>query len=158
MYCTMDNAGPFLKNIIGCCNFTEKKSRKACTILPVIFLKPNDAYKKKKQKKNSLSVPHYKLSIGSIVRRSQLLGCLDFGSKVYKVWPPTRDSSYKVTYSFCLCVHTRCLSLCSIFITFWARNTSKTVSCNHYCQMKITKFNTSKMFRGPKTANKYTCK
>ena len=95
--------------------------------------------------KNSPSGPQacYKLSIGSIVHRFRLLSWSDFGSKVYKVWAPTRDSSYKVAYSFWLCVCTRCLSICAPsfvavvwckwalrVIVFGARNTPQTVFCN----------------------------
>ena len=42
MYCTIDNAGPdganFL-NIVGCCNYTEAKSREVCTVFLDYFSK-----------------------------------------------------------------------------------------------------------------------
>ena len=95
------------------------------------------------QKKNRSVWPSssLKLSIWTIARRSRLLGWSDFGSKVYKIWLPTNDSFYKVTYSFWLCVRTRCFSICAPsfvaivwckwalwVIAFWARNTPQTVS------------------------------
>ena len=43
--------------------------------------------------------------------RHSLLGWSDFGSKVYKVWQSTTDSSYKATYLFWLCVRMRCHSV-----------------------------------------------
>ena len=71
-------------NIIGCCSFTEVKSCEVCTVLldKELFLK------------NRIT-----LAIWTITCPSRLLGGSDFGLKVYKVWPPTTDSSYKVTYS-----------------------------------------------------------
>ena len=70
----------------------------------------------------------------------------------FKSLPPTTDSSYKVIYSFWLCVRTRCLSIYAPsfaavvwckwplrVIAFWARNTPQTVSRNLNCILKWVK-------------------
>ena len=104
-----------------------------------ISLKPNMLAKKQKQFIWPSST--LKLSIWSVACRSRLLGwSIRFW---FKISPPTTDSSYKVTYSFWLCVCTRCLSICAPsvvavvwcnwvlrVITFGVRDTPKTVSRN----------------------------
>ena len=65
---------PFFFNVIGCCNFTEVNSREECTVLPVVFLKPNDACIKKCSVWPSST---FKQSIGNIIRRSELLSWSD---------------------------------------------------------------------------------
>ena len=76
--------------------------------------KTNQTNKQTKKKMLRLALDYVKkLLIWTIARRSRLLSLSDFGSKVYKVWPPLRDRSYMLTCSFWLCVRTRCLSICA---------------------------------------------
>ena len=114
-YCTMDNAGP--DGDIFWISFAVVILRRQKVVRRVQFYWIMGYFSKieRRLQKNAPSGPrvHWKLSIWTIARRSWLLSWSDFGSKVYKVWPPTRDSSYKVTYSFWLCVCTRYLSICS---------------------------------------------
>ena len=97
-------------DIVSCCTLQRQKvMRWVATVLldKALFLKNWTALAKKKTFIWSSSTLK-KLSIWTITCLSWLLSWSDFDSKAYKVWPPTKDSSYKVTYSFWLCVHTRC--------------------------------------------------
>ena len=119
-----ESSGSWVK-IMG---YLQKKGKKKHSVWPLSTLKTVHW-----ESHSSLSV--------------QLFSQSDFGSKV---WPPTTDSSCKVTYSPSGCVYAQGASLsCSIFciavirykwapwaIVFWARNT--TVS--HNLKLKIDMF------------------
>ena len=125
---------PFLKISLA---VTEAKSREVCTVLvdKWLFLK-NWTTLPKKRSVGPLS--RWKLSIWTIA-----LSCSAGQILVNKVWLPTTDSSYKVTYFFWLCVRTRCLSICAPsfvavvwckwaprVIVLWVWKTPPTVSRN----------------------------
>ena len=113
-YCTMDKAGPdgailwiwlavvILRRwkVVRCVQFYWTSKKTLC-----------------------LALEYVKNFTGSIVHCFRLLSWSDFGSKDHKVWPPTRDSSYKVTYSFWLCVHTMWPSVCapSFVVIVWCK-------------------------------------
>ena len=71
---------PFF-NIVGCCNFTEAKSREVYTVLLVISLKLNDACKKMLHLALSTLKSFY-LEYCSALLAAQLVR---FCSRVYKV-------------------------------------------------------------------------
>ena len=117
-----------------------------CTVLvdKELFLKNRTTLAKKCPVRPSSRLKSVHLDYRSSLLVSQLLR---FWFKSLQSLTAHESSSYKVTYSFWLCVHTRCLSICAPsfvavvwckwalqVIAFWVQNTPQTVSRNHNVQ------------------------
>ena len=142
----MDNAEPdrghFL-NIVGCCNFTEAKCREMCTVYwTMVYFSKTERH----LQQNAPSGPRVLWNCRSRVSFfvfSWLDAWSDFGSNVCKIRPFIKYRSYKVAYSFWLCIRIKCLSICAPSfvaivrcdwalwdIAFGARTTPRFVSHN----------------------------
>ena len=101
------------KNIVGGCNFTEARSCEVCTVLldRRLFLKNQTTLPKNRSVRPSSRLKTVDLDYCLSLSVARLVRF--WFKSLQKVWPPTTDSSYKVTYFFWLCVRMRCLSICA---------------------------------------------
>ena len=107
----MDNAGPdgAILKISLAVVILQRWSREVCTVLLErgLFLKNQITLPKKCSVRPSSRLKTVDLNYRSSLSVARLVRFW------FKIWPPTTDSSYKVTYFFWLCVRTRCLSICA---------------------------------------------
>ena len=133
MYCTMNNAGS--DGAIFWISFAYVILQRWKVVRCVQFYWTRGYFSKTErclQKMLCLTLEYIKSCWSGLSLNA--LGCSAgqiLVQKFTKVWPPMRDSSYEVTYSFRLCVCTRCLSICapSFVAQVWCKWALRVITC-----------------------------
>jgi len=113
----MDNAGPDGANIVGCCNFTEAKSREVCTILldKGLFFKNRPTLAKKRSVRPSSRLKTVNLDCRSSLSVAWLVRF--WFKSLQSLAVHDRQFLQGNLFLLALCTHDVCLYLCSIFCT-----------------------------------------